>query len=134
MLLRRRPPEADDPDLRSFHLRLIEVAHELRHGHWEQCEATGWPDNRTCDQLLTWSWTAEDQRSLVVVNDADTSATAMVRLPWTDLAGQTWQLDDLLNGDRYERDGDDMATSGLYVSLHPRAYHVFRWTPTEPRH
>ncbi len=86
VLLRRRPPQADDPDLRSFHLRLIEVAHELRRGHWEQCEATGWPDNRSFDQLLTWSWTADDHRCLVVVNNADSSASAMVCLPWTDLA------------------------------------------------
>ena len=28
------------------------------------------------------------------------------------------------------RDGDDMERSGLYVALPPRAYHVFRWTPT----
>ena len=127
VLLGRRPPEPDDLDLRGFQLRLIEVAHELRLGNWEQCEATGWPDNHTFDQLLTWCWTAENQRTLVVVNDADGPATALVRLPWTDLAGQTWQLDDLLNGDRYDRDGDDMASSGLYVSLPPRAYHVLRF-------
>ena len=99
---------------------MTELAVELRHGDWEQCDTTGWPDNDTCDQLLTWSWTAGTTRSLVVVNDANNPATAMVRLPWTDLAGRTWQLDDLLNGDRYERDGDDVATSGLYVSLPPR--------------
>ena len=121
-----------DADLRSFHLGLVAVAHELRHGRWQRCEAAGWPDNHSCDQLLTWSWTAETRRSLVVVNDADNPAAAMVRLPWNDLAGLTWRLDDLLDGDTYIRDGDDMERSGLYVALPPRAYHVFRWTPTRP--
>jgi hypothetical protein len=133
VLLQRRPPEPDDPDLRDFHLRLIAVAHELRHGHWEQCDATGWPDNHTSEQLLTWTWTAHGQRSLVVINDADNPATARIRLPWTDLAGHTWQLDDPLNGDRYTRDGDELAASGLYVSLPPRAHHVLRWTSARPR-
>jgi hypothetical protein len=128
VLLGRRPPEADDPDLRRFHLRLIEVAHQIRHGQWEQCRPTGWPDNHTCEQLLAWTWTAEHQRSLIVVNDADNPASAVIHLPWTDVAERTWQLDDLLDGDCYTRDGRQLEQTGLYVSLPARGYHVFRWT------
>ena len=56
----------------------------------------------------------------------------MVHLPWTDLAGRTWRLDDLLTGDRFERDGDDMATAGLYVALPPWAYHVLKLRRPSP--
>ncbi len=134
VLLARRPPEADDPDLRRFHIHLIEVAHQVRRGKWEQCHATGWPDNHTCEQLLTWAWTGEHERSLVIVNDADDAATALIHLPWTDVAGHTWQLDDLLNGDSYTRDGNELERTGLYVSLPGRNYHVFRWTTTVDAH
>jgi hypothetical protein len=129
VFLRRRPEEPGDDDLRDFHLRLIAVAHDVRRGDWAPCAATGWPDNTTCGQLLTWSWTDGDQRTLVVINDADAPAAAMVHPPWADLAGRAWHLDDLLSGERYERDGDDMATSGLFVALPERGFHVLRWTP-----
>ena len=72
-----------------------------------------------------------EQRTLVVVNDADGPATAMVHVPWTDLAGRTLRLDDLLGGTSYERAGDDVATSGLYVGLDARAFHVLHWTAIE---
>ena len=104
------------------------VAHDLRRGEWTACAATGWPDNSTCDQLLAWCWTDREQRTLVVVNDGDTRSTAMVHVPWTDLGGRTWRLDDLLGGASYERVGDDVTASGLYVALDARAFHVLRWT------
>jgi hypothetical protein len=131
VLLGRRPEEHDDDDLRAFHLRLIEAAHDSCRGTWALCEATGWPDNPTCGQLLTWSWTADDRRSLVVVNHGDDPATAMIHPPWTDLAGRTWRLDDPLNGDTYQREGDEMATSGLYVALPPWGFHLLIWSPSD---
>ena len=131
VLLGRRPPEPVDEERRSFHHHLVAVAHDLRRGEWTLCTATGWPDNATCDQLLAWCWTDAEQRTLVVVNDADAPATAMVHVPWTDLAGRTWRLDDLLGGESYERAGDDVATSGLYVGLDARAFHVLHWTAIE---
>ncbi len=132
VLLGRRPAEPDDAELRDFHLRVLAAAPDVRRGTWALCEATGWPDNQTCDQLLTWCWTEPDRRSLVVVNDAGRPATACVRVPWTDLRGRTWQLDDLLSGDRFERDGDEAASSGLFVALAPWGFHVLTWTPVEP--
>ena len=66
-----------------------------------------------------------------MVNDADAPATEMVHVPWTDIAGRTWRLDDLLGGASYERSGDDVVASGLYVGLDARAFHVLRWTPRE---
>jgi Alpha amylase, catalytic domain len=129
VLLGRRPVEHDDDDLRAFHLRLIEAAGEVRHGDWALCEVTGWPDNATWSQLLTWSWTDGTQRALVVVNYAAHAASAMVHPRWDDVAGRTWRLDDLVNGDVYERDGDDIAANGLYIALASWGSHLFAWTP-----
>jgi hypothetical protein len=49
-----------------------------------------------------------------------------VRLPWSDLAGRTWNLVDLLDGASYDRDGTDMSNEGLYVDRPPWGSHVFR--------
>ena len=107
VFLGRRPAEPVDEDLRAFHLRLVAAAAQVRHGDWQRCEASGWPDDQSCDQLVAWCWSDDEHRSLVVVNLADAPAAAQVHLPWADLAGRTWRLEDLLSGDRFERDGDD---------------------------
>ena len=46
-----------------------------------------------------------------------------MRLPWDDLAGRTWQLTDRLDGERFERAGDELAAEGLYVALDAWASH-----------
>jgi hypothetical protein len=50
-------------------------------------------------------------------------------VPWGDLAGKAWQLEDALNGDRFERDGDELASDGLYVSLEPWSSHFLALSP-----
>jgi hypothetical protein len=134
VFLRRRPDEPGDAALREFHLRLLAAAAELRHGDWALCEATGWPDDRSCEQLLTWSWRDDEARAFVVVNWADAQAASRVRIPWTDVADATWIFEDALAGDqRYERDGTDIAYHGLYVQLPPWGFHVFvNWERAEP--
>jgi hypothetical protein len=49
-------------------------------------------------------------------------------MPWDDLAGGRWQLDDPFSSDSYVRDGDEMRSSGIYVSLPPWGYHLFAFT------
>ena len=46
-----------------------------------------------------------------------------MRLPWDDLAGRGWELTDRLDGQRFDRDGDELAGDGLYVELDPWASH-----------
>jgi hypothetical protein len=131
VFLARRPVEPVDEDLRRFHLDLLAATTPLRRGEWQLCEATGWPDDRTCEQLLAWCWLDGDQRSLVVVNAAGAPAAARVHLPWDDVGAGRWRLADLLSGEVYERDGGDTATAGLYVQLPPWGYHVLAWAHVE---
>ncbi len=129
VFLRRRPDEPIDEELRAFHLLLIAAAATLRRGDWALCEPTGWPEDRSYDQLLAWSWTDDDHRSLVVINNADTPASARIQLPWDDLAGETWRLDDVLAGEHFEREGTELDAEGLYVQLAPWQFHVLNVEP-----
>jgi hypothetical protein len=130
VFLGRRPPEPVDEDLLRFHLALLAAAASCRRGRWASCPATGWTDDQSCDQLLSWCWSDGETRSLVVVNDSSSAATARLHVPWDDVAGQTWRLDDRMSGDVFTRGGDEIATDGLYVQLAPWGFHVLAWTAT----
>ena len=57
--LGRRPHEAPDADFRLAASKLLDaVGAGLRAGEWALGDVRGWPDNRSADRLLAWSWTA----------------------------------------------------------------------------
>jgi hypothetical protein len=121
VFLARGPEQSEDQQLRAFHETLLEAVadSDLRDGDWQLCECTGWADNHSADQLVAWCWRTNRQRHLVVVNLADQNGQARVRLPWSDLAGRTWQLRNQLDGHAFERDGDELHDEGLYVEMRP---------------
>jgi hypothetical protein len=125
VFLGRGPDEPADRALRAFYERLLRAVAEsgLRQGAWCLCDCEGWPDNDSHRRLVAWCWAAGDSRDLVVINLSDAPAQARVRLPWHDVAGRGWALTDRLDGQRFERDGDDVAAEGLYVALGPWESH-----------
>ncbi len=130
VFLGRGPDETADAGLRGFYERLLRsvVDSDLRAGDWCLCECSGWPDNDSYRQLVAWCWSSAGARHLVVVNLAAAPAQARVHPPWEDLSGRTWELADLLSGQRFERDGDELAGPGLYVALDPWASHFLSFT------
>ena len=126
----RGPDEPVDEDLRAFYERLVRAVSEsgLRDGDWRLCDCTGWPDNDSHRQLVAWCWETAGARSLVVVNLSGGAAQAQVHLPWGDLAGRVWELADRLDGRSFERDGDTMASEGLYVALDAWASHFLAFS------
>jgi glycosidase len=131
VFLARGPDEPADAELRAFYKRLVRAVadSDLRHGDWRLCDVTGWPDNPSHAQLVAWCWQSPRSRSLVIVNLAGAPAQARVQLPWDDLGGRSWTLDDQLSGVRFERDGYEMAGAGLYVALDPWGSHFLRVSP-----
>ncbi len=128
VFLGRRPAEPSDAGLREVYLALIAAAPTIRVGEWSDCAATGWPGDSSCEQLVTWCWRSDGERSLVVVNLSGDTAHARVHVPWDDLGGRDWRMDDVLTGAVFERSGDELASEGLYVGLAPWGCHVLRWT------
>ncbi|MER7564817.1 alpha-amylase [Streptomyces sp. NPDC097941] len=127
VFLRRRPQEPVDEPLRDFHGRLLPAAAAVRRGDWRPVTSTGLPDNDSHRNLLAWTWTHADARHLVVVNHSDRPAQARLPLPWDDLRGRSCRATDLLTGAVYDRDGDELTGSGLFVSLEAWGHHVLKW-------
>jgi hypothetical protein len=127
VFLGRRPKEPADDDLAAFYARLLKAVNRpaLRAGQWRLCEASGWPDNQSCQGLLAWCWSQRDERYLVVVNYQPQAAQARIVVPWDELREKTWRLCDALSDDIYARSGSELRDAGLYVDLAPWQYHLF---------
>ncbi len=128
--LGRRQEEAADEDLSAFFLKLCNVtgATRVRNASWQLCACTGWPDNRSCQNLIAWSWDGQEGRLLVVLNISDQAAQARVRANWSDLGGRMVKLQDLLSGDLYTREGSEILDYGLYVDLPGWGFHFLSVT------
>jgi hypothetical protein len=128
VFLARRPVEPVDPDLAAFYGRLLKETNRevFRNGEWRRCERSGWPDNQSCQNILTWCWAKGDERCVVVINFRQEAAQARIHVPWDELRGKQWRLHDVLSGESYDRRGDEMRDAGLYVELGPWRCQVFQ--------
>ncbi|HTG80830.1 MAG TPA: alpha-amylase family glycosyl hydrolase [Geobacteraceae bacterium] len=131
VFLGRRPDEPPDAGLREFYATLLgAIAKEgVRKGAWRLCEREGWPDNQSCLNIVAWSWESKNAHHLIIVNLGDGAAQARVRVPGERIRGLSWRLIDLLNGETWDRDGDEMGGGGLYVDLGPWGCNFFRLQP-----
>ncbi|MGC2111814.1 MAG: hypothetical protein WA655_20020, partial [Candidatus Korobacteraceae bacterium] len=125
VFLGRRPDEPVDRELQQFYRQLLAAINTpvFREGQWTLCERSGWPDNSSYQNIVAWRWSKDDERYLIAVNLSDSPAQALIHLGWDNLAGINWELADKLSGHVYERSGDDLRASGLYVDLAPWSYH-----------
>ena len=127
VFLGRRPDEPVDAQLQDFYAKLLKIitAPVFHDGQWNLCQRTGWPDNQSFQNLVAWSWTSDADRYLIVANLSDGAVQARIQIPWDDLRGGNWRLADRLSGATYDRNGDELASSGLYVELGPWDYNCF---------
>jgi hypothetical protein len=134
VFLARRPPEPADPALADFSARLLlETRRDVfRNGEWRLCERHGWPGNSTCHHLLAWCWRMGDERYLVVINFHPDPARGRVEVPWDELRGDQWQLEDGLSDEVHDRSGDEMRDGGLYFELEPWKAQLFRIREISP--
>jgi hypothetical protein len=62
------------------------------------------------------------------VNYAPNQSQCCVRLPFADLGGGEWRLEDLMGDAIYDRDGVDLQTRGLYLDEPPWKASAFSLT------
>ncbi len=133
VFLGRRPLEPEAQDLKDFYTKLLKTTDRpvFREGSWSLCNRTGWPNNGSFQNLVSWTWVHKDERYLIVVNLSDVPAQGLVQVNWNDAGKRKWQLKDVLSDARYERSGGEMLSPGLYVELGPWDYHFFQCLETD---
>lgn len=135
MHLCRGPAEPCNPDVSAFYTRLLTALRHpsLRHGRWQlQQSKPAWAGNWTWDSFIVFTWQGPGRKLLLVaVNYGQNQGQCYVRLPFDDLRGRDWRLDDLLSTASYTRPGDDLVTQGLYLDLPAWGYHVFELNPAD---
>ena len=102
----------------------------MRDGDWQLLECTpAWDGNWTNDCFVVFAWqNGAGERLIVAVNYAANQSQCHVRLPFADLGGKTWRLQDQLTSAGYDWNGDDLASRGLYLDLSPWQACVFALT------
>jgi hypothetical protein len=126
----RAPVEPIDPTLKQFYDRLLAALREpaVRNGDWQLLECVpAWDGNWTWDCFLAFAWQgANDERLLAAVNYAPNRSQCHVRLNFPNLGNQQWRLEDLLGDAKYDRDGNDLESHGLFLDMTPWGHHLFR--------
>jgi glycosidase len=133
VMLGRAPAAQPDTELQAFYRRLLQALQfpALRQGVWKLGELTGWPDNPTTQNLVTWNWEKNTERCLVVVNLSGHPAQGRVTWPWLETKSPKWKLSDPIQSNEYTWDGTDLVRDGLYVDLPGWGFHVFQILPTK---
>ncbi len=125
----RAPVEPVIAGLQQFYDRLLGVLRQpvVREGEWKLLECVpAWEGNLTSDGFIAFAWQeANGQRLIVAVNYSPQQGQCYVRFPFQDIANKQWVLQDMLGTARYERDGNDLQSRGLYMDVQPWQYHAF---------
>ncbi len=125
----REPDEPVNPGLGRFYAKLLDVlrAPVVRDGRWQLLDCVpAWDGNGSSDGFLAFAWEGPGgERMLVAVNYADHQGQCYVRLPFGNLGGKTWRLQDRLGPAVYERSGEDLNARGLFLDMPRWAYHMF---------
>jgi hypothetical protein len=82
--------------------------------------APGWDGNWTNDCFVVFEWQGSVGEHLVIaVNYAPNQSQCHVRLPFADLVGRKWELQDQLSSARNDWNGDDLQGKVLFLDLAP---------------
>jgi Alpha amylase, catalytic domain len=127
--LSRGPDEPVDQTLREFYDRLLAILRQptFRAGQWQLLEcAPACDGNWTHDCFLVYVWRGTGGEQFVVaVNYAPNQSQCHVRLPFADLGGAKWRLQDQLTPAAFDWNGDDLQGRGLYLDMAPWQACVF---------
>jgi hypothetical protein len=124
----RAPNEPLDDALQRFYDRLLPVLARpsVRRGKWQLLECVpAWDGNWTRDGFVAFAWHDGDALLIVTVNYAANQGQCYVRLPFAHLRDRSVRFNDLMSAASYDRGGDEVASTGLYLDVAPWMYHVF---------
>lgn len=125
----RAPKEAVNGALERFYDRLLSVLGQpvVREGEWQLLECLpAWDGNSSSSSFICYVWQRPNEEMLlVVVNYSDNYGQCYVRLPFENMSGNQWRLQDQLGEAIYDRAGGTLVSQGLYLDVPPWQTHIF---------
>jgi glycosidase len=134
--LGRAPDEPVDSGLQTFYDKLLRDLNESIYvdGEWELLDLQpSWDEYPTSYNLIAHGWQGEADYRVIVVNLSAETALGVIQLNrWEKLERGDWVLEDVISDESYERTGTELVNDGLYISLPPHGFHLFRFQPIPP--
>ncbi len=127
----RAPQEPINEVLKNFYSGLLSILRNpiFRDGYWQLLECVpAWEGNGTWDSFIAFAWTGKDGRRVIVtVNYARHNGQCYLKLPFPELAGQNWCLEDQLSKACFDRSGNDLYSRGLFLDMQPWQYYILEF-------
>jgi Alpha amylase, catalytic domain len=125
----RAPEEAPDKEIEEFYNQVLAILRKpiVKSGEWQSLDCRpAWDGNGSWDSFVAHSWRGSGaERLLVVVNYAPHPSQSYLNLPFPEIKDRSVRLKDSLSSASYDRDGNELLKSGLYLDIPPWSYHVF---------
>lgn len=125
----RGPVEEVNEEIRTFYRNLLSVLSEpvFRFGQWQLLPIrAAWDGNDSWDSFIAFGWRDEKGKTaMVVVNYSPSPSQCYVGMPIPELKDKTVQMKDLLGSAVYDRNGNDLVLTNLYLDMPAWSYHVF---------
>lgn len=125
----RAPEETLDTQIQDFYKNLLAVLRKpiVKSGLWQSLDCTqAWQENGTWDAFVAHLWTGSGgEKVLIAVNYAAHSSQCYLKLPFPEIQNCSLRLKDMLGPASYDREGNELLASGLYLDMQPWSYHVF---------
>ncbi|MEO0565552.1 MAG: hypothetical protein AAF125_25825, partial [Chloroflexota bacterium] len=87
----------------------------------------------TSYNMIAHGWQGDNDHRVIVVNLSSETAQGIIQLNrWEKLERGDWVLQDVISDESYERTGTELVNDGLYISLPPHGFHLFRFEPIPP--
>jgi glycosidase len=125
----RAPKEVTDERVHVFYKKLLDILHwhVFKNGDWNLADCIpAWEGNQSNWNYISYVWQGDGgEKILIAVNYSPDFSQCFVRLPFQDLAANSWSLHDLMSGNIYGRDGDELSEKGLYLDEQGWKVYVF---------
>ena len=131
--LGRRPSETPQPEISAFYEWLLKVLPSTSVGKGQSAllkPSPAWADNPSAQNFVIVQWqSAQPDFDLVVVNLAPHPSQCYAPLEVDGLAERNWQMTNLLGDEQYQRNGEDLKRTGLYLDVPAYGAQLFHFQP-----
>jgi glycosidase len=126
--LGRREIEEGDPDLLKFYQILLKVipSKDFEEGNWGLCNLESVIENDSLyTNLISYLWWEDNKYILIAVNYSPYRLKAHVRIEQIKYGLNDWVFTDLLTGENFKYNGEDLDEYGLFIDLPSWNGHIF---------